>query len=215
MTVLLAGATGLVGGKLLAGLLQSGQPVVSVGRRPSGLTHPQLTEMQVDFAALPPLPQADIAICALGTTMAAAGSREAFRTVDHDAVLSFLQAAHAAGSRHAILITAVGSDPSAAAFYSRVKGEAEKGAEALGFDRLDIIRPGLILGARAERRTLEALMQRVAPLLNPLLVGGLSKFGAIPAETIADAILRLCSATLPGLHIHGNSQLRQLVLQSR
>ncbi|MBS3962185.1 MAG: hypothetical protein KGZ61_10215 [Sandarakinorhabdus sp.] len=212
MTVLLAGATGLVGGRLLAGLLESGQPVISVGRRPSGAAHPQLTDLCVDFAALPPLPRADIAICALGTTMAAARSRDAFRAVDHDAVLSFLQGARRAGVQHAILITAVGSDPSAAAFYSRVKGEVERAAHAIGFERLDVIRPGLILGARADRRPIEALMQRVAPLLNPLLVGGLSDFGAIPAATIAAAIVCLCSATAKGRYIHGNRAMRRLAL---
>lgn len=214
MTVLLAGATGLVGGKLLSGLLAKGQPVVCVGRRASGTVHPQLVDMLVDFAALPPLPQAETAICALGTTIATAGSRDAFRAVDHDAVLAFLLASRKAGARHAVLITAVGSDPAAAAFYSRVKGEAEVGARAMGFEQLDLIRPGLILGARAESRPMEDLMQRLAPVLNPLLVGGLTQFGAIPARTIATAIIRLSGTAVPGVHIHGNTQLRQLALDS-
>jgi len=215
VTVLLAGATGLVGGKVLAGLLANGHAVFSIGRRPSGVVHPQLTEAQVDFAALAPFPRADTAICALGTTMAAAGSRTAFRAVDHDAVLAFFREAHRAGAARAILVTAVGSDPHATAFYSRVKGEVEIAVEAIGFERLDIIRPGLILGERAERRPMESLMQRVAPVLNPLLVGGLAQFGAISAETIANAIIVLCERPGSGLHSHGNLQLRQLVLEMR
>ena len=49
-----------------------------------------------DFDDLPPLPQALVAVCALGTTRAKAGSDAAFRAVDHDAVLAFARAATAA-----------------------------------------------------------------------------------------------------------------------
>lgn len=215
MIVLLAGATGLVGGKVLAGLLQQGLHVVSVGRRTSAVDHPHLTELLVDFAALPSLPPADVAVCALGTTIAAAGSRNAFRAVDHAAVLAFLKAAHRAGTRRAVLVTAVGANPRSGAFYSRVKGEVERDAGAIGFAQIDIIRPGLILGLRDNRRPMEALMQRAAPLLNPLLFGRAVQFGAIPADTIAEAIVQLCGRTHNGRHVHGNRELRQLVLENR
>ncbi len=215
MRILLAGGTGLVGGKVMAGLLEQGHHVLSVGRRASGVVHPHLADLLADFAALPALAAADVAVCALGTTIAAAGSRDAFRAVDHGATLSFLKAAHEAGTTRAIVVTAVGANPGARAFYSRVKGEVERDAGAIGFTRLDIIRPGLILGARAERRPLESLMQSLAPLVNPLLVGHSSQLGAIASDTIAEAIVLLSARREAGHHIHGNREMRQLVLQSR
>ncbi len=210
VTVLYAGATGLVGSRALPLLLDSGHRVIALGRRPTGRSHPALSELHTDFSTIPPLPPAEVAICTLGTTIRAAGSQAAFRAVDHDAVLAFAWAAKAAGCRQAIVVTAVGSSPSATAFYSRVKGETERDLQALGFDRLDILQPGLILGPRAERRPVEALFQALAPVLNPLLVGTLGRYGAIPADVVAAAIVALVGRQGAGLFRHENEALRNL-----
>lgn len=202
MTVLLAGATGLVGSRVLA----LRRDIVPVGRRATGVAG----EILADFAALPLLPPALVAISALGTTIRAAGSQAAFRAVDHDAVLAFARAAQAAGARHFIVITAVGADAASGVFYSRVKGEVERDLAALGFDRLDIVQPGLIFGARAERRPVEALFQWLTPVLNPLLVGGLGKYGGIGADAVARAVAALCDRSEPGRFVHQNRGIAAL-----
>lgn len=202
MTTLLTGATGLVGSRILPMLPDP----VPVGRRATG----RAGEIVADFAALPPLPPAKAAISALGTTIRAAGSQAAFRAVDYDAVLAFARAAQAAGVTHFIVITAVGADAGSSVFYSRVKGEVERDLAALGFARLDIVQPGLILGPRAERRPVEAFFQWLAPVLNPLLVGGLDKYGGISADDVAAAIAALTKAGGTGVHLHRNRDLRRL-----
>ena len=111
--------------------------IITVGRRP---TERAAHEIVADFTNLPTLPPAETAICVLGTTIGKAGSRKAFYAVDYGAVMSFAQAARAAGTRQFIVVTAVGADPSSAVFYSRVKGEVERNLRAMGFDRLDIVR---------------------------------------------------------------------------
>jgi uncharacterized protein YbjT (DUF2867 family) len=209
-SILFAGATGLVGSRALPLLLEDGHKVAVLGRRPTGRSHPALTELHCDFTRIPSLPPVDVAVCTLGTTIRAAGSQAAFRAVDHAAVLAFARAAQAAGAAQAIVVTAVGASPSAAAFYSRVKGETERDLASLGFARLDILRPGLILGPRDERRPVEALMQALAPVLNPLLVGSLGRYGAIPAEAIAGAIRHLVGQQGRGLFVHENNALRSL-----
>lgn len=208
--VLFAGATGLVGSRTLPLLLEAGHQVVVLGRRLTGLSHPALQELHTDFREIPPLPPSEVAICTLGTTIRAAGGQAAFRAVDHDAVLAFAQAARAAGCRRAIVVTAVGSSPSASAFYSRVKGETERDLKGCGFDRLDLLQPGLILGPRTERRPVEALLQAFVPLLNPVLVGPASRYGAIRAETIAAAIRTLVVQSGDGVSRHENAALREL-----
>ena len=202
MTVLLAGATGLVGSRVLA----LRPDIVPVGRRATGVAG----EILADFAALSPLPPALVAVSALGTTIRAAGSQAAFRAVDHDAVLAFARAAQAAGARHFIVITAVGADAASGVFYLRVKGEVERGLAALGFDRLDIVQPGLILGPRAERRPVEAFFQRLALLLSPLFVGTLGKYGAISADALARAVAALCDRSEPGRFVHQNPDIAAL-----
>lgn len=78
-TVILAGATGLVGREILQGLLADPGvcTVHTLGRRPPATQHPKLTAHIVDFAALPPLPAADELYLALGTTIKVAGSQAA------------------------------------------------------------------------------------------------------------------------------------------
>ncbi|GGE01240.1 NAD-dependent dehydratase [Polymorphobacter glacialis] len=206
MTVLLAGATGMVGSRVLARLLAARVSVVPVGRRATGIAG----EVVADFAALPELPAAEVAICALGTTIRAAGSEAAFRAVDHDAVLAFARAAKAAGASRFILVSSVGADAGSRVFYSRVKGEVEAALGAMGFARLDIVQPGLILGPRAERRPAEAFFQRLMPVLNPLLVCGLARYGAVSAGDIARAIVKLSVRVVPGRFVHHNRAIRAL-----
>jgi uncharacterized protein YbjT (DUF2867 family) len=210
MSVLLAGATGLVGSRVLDLLCAAGTPVVAVARRATGKTATALTEVIADFAALPPLPKAQVAICALGTTIRIAGSQAAFRAVDYDAVLAFARAAQAAGVTHFTLVSSVGASAASPVFYSRVKGEVERDIAVMNFARFDIIQPGLILGPRADRRPAEAMFQAAAPWLNPLLFGPAERYGGIAADVIAAAIARLASQTTPGRYVHQNGELRKL-----
>ena len=100
-TVLLAGATGLVGGQMLQALLAD--PTVAqvhaLTRRNLDLSHPKLRPLRVDFTHLPALPPADELCLALDTTIKVAGSQAAFRAVDFDANLAVARAAVAAGVR--------------------------------------------------------------------------------------------------------------------
>ena len=113
MRLLLAGGTSLIGGEVLRLGLKNGHEITTVGRRPAGMTS---SEIVSSFDNLPRLPPADIAICALGTTIRQAGTKAAFRAIDEEAVVSFATAAKAAGVDHFLVVTAVGANPDALAF---------------------------------------------------------------------------------------------------
>jgi len=148
--VIVAGATGLVGREILAGLLadRTVDAVHSLGRRTPAVQHSKLTAHVVDFAALPVLPPADEVYLALGTTIKVAGSQAAFRAVDHDANLAVAKAALAAGASRAGLVSAMGADARSNVFYSRVKGELEDALARMAFEGLVIARPSLLAGNR-------------------------------------------------------------------
>ena len=153
----------------------------------------------------------DAAISTLGTTLKAAGSRAAFRAVDFDMVVDFARAAREAGARRMIAVSSVGADAGARAFYLRTKGEMEAALARLGFERLDILRPGLLLGdRRGDHRTGERIGMMLGPLLNLLLRGSLDRFGAIDAEVVAQAIAKLLALEGSGAHIHHNREIRRL-----
>ena len=159
-TAVVAGASGLVGGCLLRLLLADldyGR-VVSLGRRTLDMRHPKLEQQVVDFLALERLehfPRADDVFSCLGTTIRAAGSREAFRRVDHDAVVALARAAHQAGATRFLHVTALGAHPRSRVFYNRVKGETERDVAALGLPTVVALRPSLLDGPRQQVRPAE------------------------------------------------------------
>jgi uncharacterized protein YbjT (DUF2867 family) len=191
-TVLVAGASGLVGRAVLQGLLadDSVAAVHALGRRKLGLEHPKLTSHAVDFTALPPLPPVDEAYLALGTTIKVAGSQAAFRSVDFDANLAVAKAVFAAGARKLGLVSAMGADVRSSIFYNRVKGELEEALTLIGFDTLVIARPSFLSGDREALgqpvRGGEKLALRVSQVLRPLIPANLR---AIAAADVARALL--------------------------
>ncbi|HEX8149331.1 MAG TPA: oxidoreductase [Pyrinomonadaceae bacterium] len=188
----MAGATGLVGRALLEGLLADASvaAVHALGRRAPGLSHPKLTPHVVNFAALPPLPPADEVYLALGTTIKAAGSQDAFRAVDFDANLSAARAALAAGARRCGLVSAMGADAKSRIFYNRVKGETEDALARLSFEGLVVARPSLLLGDRETlgqpRRPAERVGVAVGRILGPLVP---ANYRPIAAAAVARALL--------------------------
>jgi uncharacterized protein YbjT (DUF2867 family) len=211
-SALVAGASGLVGGFVLEALLESPlyREVCSLGRRALPQQHPKLTQRTVDFARLEnePLPAADDAFCCLGTTIKKAGSQEAFRAVDHDAVLAFAQAARKAGARRFLLVSALGADARSRMFYNRVKGEAEEHLQRLGFESLVHLRPSLLLGERAENRPSERVAIVVAKALGPLL----RPFSGRPIEarTVARAMVVLARDSAGGVRVVPSGELQEL-----
>jgi uncharacterized protein YbjT (DUF2867 family) len=193
LTALLAGATGLVGRACLRRLLDHPDyaKVVAVVRRPLDLKHPRLETVVSALDGLDALAVRTVthAFCALGTTIAKAGSEAAFRQVDHDAVLAFARLARRHGATQFVLVSSIGADPASSNFYLRVKGETERDLAAIGFAGTHLLRPGLLLGDREESRPAEALARTFAPWLNPLLVGGLRRYRSVEADAVAAAMI--------------------------
>ena len=105
-------------------------------------------------------------------------------------------------------MSAVGAAVGSRNFYLRTKGETEAGLRRLGFPRLDLLRPGLLLGARdGPARPVERLGMAVAPLTNALTPRRWSRYRAIPAETVARAIVTLAGMTAPGVRVHDNDAM--------
>ncbi len=198
----LAGASGLVGGVLLRRLLQDDYfgRVVSVGRRTLPLQHPKLTQVLADFSspsAFEALDEPDAGFGCLGTTIKKAGSRQAFREVDHHAVLVFAQAAKTRGARVFVHVSALGADPRSRVFYNSVKGEIERDVAQLGFPSVYALRPSILDGEREESRPAERLGLVVTRALGPLL----GKYRPTPVEAVARVMVASAKAAAPGVHV--------------
>ena len=213
--ICLVGATGLVGSRLIAGAV--GRPdarLVAVARRE--VTLPKGARMEVLVADTPgwgdaiAASNAKVMVCALGTTWRSAGKDEAaFRAVDHDLVLACARAAKAAGIPHLIVVSSAGANRHGRSRYLRVKAETEDALIKVGLKRLDILRPGLLVGRRQERRPLERLAMLASPLTDRLLLGGARRFRSIRVDVLVQAIFGLAREKAGGRFIHEGDMLKR------
>ena len=212
---LVAGATGLVGGFLLKTLLDAPDytRVYALTRRLIGKEHPKLANRVVRFDRMAEQLKglvAQDAFCCIGTTIAEAGSQEAFREADVDAVLLFARAARAAQATRFVVVSSVGASSRSKKFYLRTKGEMEEAVTDLGFASVDIMQPSLLLGPRTALRLLEVTGQIFAPLINPLLRGAREPLRAISAETVAKGMLGAARRGARGTNRYTFSGIQQL-----
>ena len=139
-SVVIAGASGVVGSRALHSLLARADVdrVIAIGRRRLPVQHRKLVSAVADLqrtsaiaAAIPD--GVTVAICCLGTTIKTAGSKDAFRAVDRDAVVNFAEAARQKGAQRFLLVSSLGANPGSGNFYLRTKGEAEAAVARAGY----------------------------------------------------------------------------------
>ncbi|MEU8776880.1 NAD(P)H-binding protein [Streptomyces sp. NPDC048606] len=192
-SALLVGATGLVGGQLLARLLRNPlyDRVTVLARRPLSVSHPGLDARVVDFDALGPddVPAVDDVYGALGSTIRKAGSQETFRRIDQHYTVEVARLARAAGARRLAVVSSQGANPASRAFYLRVKGDMEEQVAALGYPQVEIFRPSFILGPREERRAGEKVGMVAASLLAPAMLGPVRPYRPVHAGRLASAMI--------------------------
>ena len=202
-TALIAGATGLIGKELVQRMLQSDQYnlIYLISRKPCGIVHEKIHEIIIDFERIEQITleiPVDLAFCTLGTTMKQAGSREKFRKVDLEYVLSFARLAKTAGVSKFLVISSMGANPKSSIFYNRVKGLAEDGLLNLGFKHLVILRPSLLLGKRPEPRLGERMGAVIMKVFNFFIP---DNYKAIEASRVAEKMLEMAQKPNEGVTI--------------
>ena len=196
--VAVAGATGLVGNRVLLRLLEDPEVARVVAPTRRALPpHPKL-DNPLFTTGWPVLPPLDEAYACLGTTRKIAGSDAAFRAVDFDLTVAFARAAKASGARRLGLVSSTGANAAASLLYPRTKGEVEKAISGLGFETVVIARPSLLLGKRTAPRAAEKMAEVVLSLVKPLLIGPLRKYRAISGEAVAASLIASVRGKFPG-----------------
>ena len=209
-TAVVAGASGLVGSALVKLLLELPHytKVHLLVRKEIGLAHPKLIQHVVDFDNIESLElgfQAEDAFCTLGTTIAKAGSKEAFNLVDHDYVCSFASKAFAMGVTGFYVVSSMGANPTSAVFYNKVKGEMEEDLKKCNFPRLGIFRPSLLLGPRTEKRAGEKFAGWLMKTLNFLIP---AKYKAIHVDKVARRMIEVALGKGNGIFVLESDKLQ-------
>ncbi|MBT6780923.1 MAG: hypothetical protein HOA94_06905 [Porticoccaceae bacterium] len=97
------------------------------------------------------------------------------------------------------LVSSVGADANSKSFYLRTKGQLEEAIKLLNFSSINIYRPGLLIGDRQEKRSAEKVGQLLSKVIDPLLVGSLSKYRSVKGEVLAQTMVRQAKGDV-GVH---------------
>lgn len=208
MKVLIIGATGLVGSELVKHFSHSSevQTITTLARRKLDptLDHDKIAEISLPDLSPAKLNEltveADVAICALGTTIKVAGSKENFRFVDLELVKSFGELVKRNHIKSLFVISAMGAKADSSIFYNRVKGEAEEALLFQDHSSLYLIRPSLLIGDRKEERKGEKFGISVVKCLEPFLPQSLNRMLGTKVSALVAFISKAIKDPQSGVH---------------
>ncbi len=211
-TALIAGYTGLIGSQLLSLLLESNDynKIIAVGRRNLDIQDPKLIQQKIDFNNIQLEEQnIDDVFCCLGTTMKKAGSKEKFRLVDFHYPVNLANYCLNNGAKQFLLVSSMGADAKSGIFYNKVKGEVENAVSKLGYPRLDIFRPSLLLGDRGESRFAEDLGNAAMKLFGVFFLGPMKNYKAIDSGKVARAMNYFAQEEGSSSYFHLSAELQK------
>lgn len=225
-TAVVIGSTGLIGSLIVKKLVRDNtfNQIISIVRNKASLTdspfnNPKVHLLQFDFKnwnEFEPQIRSNIGtsqasfFCCLGTTMAQAGSSEAFKKVDYEYVVNFAKLAKSCQAEQLLIVSALGADKGSSVFYNRTKGEMEETVQKEFSGPLHFLRPSLLLGDRKDFRLGERLAILLAPIYSFLFIGSWSKYRPVPAEKVANAMVLLAGKKISAGVVLENSELLRL-----
>jgi uncharacterized protein YbjT (DUF2867 family) len=202
-SIVMLGATGAVGGYAAAHLVKLSNVArfTTLGRRPvaeldAAFVQQHVVDVLNADSYRAHLPGHNVAMCTLGVGQPSKVSAEEFVKVDKTAALDFARACREAGVQHFQLLSSVGTKATSSSFYLRTKGELEAALKGLGFARLSIFHPSMILTPTNRYGFGQGVMLKMWPSLTPVLIGPLRNYRGIEVARLGRAIA--VNVTRPG-----------------
>jgi uncharacterized protein YbjT (DUF2867 family) len=191
MHALLIGATGATGKDLLDLLLKddSYHQVDIFVRRNLDIQHEKLKIHIINFD-IPEqwkhLVKGDVLFSCLGTTLKAAGGKEAQWIVDYDYQYQFAKLARQNNVNNYVLVSSGFSSPNSPFYYTRMKGQLEEAVKALVFSKLAIFNPPVLIRKNSDR-TAEVAGLKAIQFFNR--IGIFRSQNPLPTEILAQAMI--------------------------
>lgn len=201
-TAVIIGATGAVGKEILKEILGTEyyERIYVLGRNSiSRLPEDdRLTKIVIDFENMrfdtSILDDADV-FAALGTTIKIAGSKENQRKIDVDYTVNFAKLCEEK-VRSFNVVSAIGANSKSKNFYNSLKGELEDKLKEMNLGTLRIFQPSLLISKREDKRFLEELFMKVAPIFQFVLKGKTKKYSPIEASLLGKVIVRFATENI-------------------
>lgn len=224
LNAIVIGATGEVGKAIVKELVKRSQfeKVTLIVRRQLELPSPETDENYrkieqklVDFEKLSESAEAfkghHVGFSALGTTRGKSGAAGFYR-VDHDYVVESAKLTKEGGCKHFHLVSSGGANKNSSFLYMKTKGETEDEVSKMGFERVSIYRPSLLLVDRVEKRTFESILQAIARTMD------FGRWMSIDVPVLSKAIVDNCFRPLSGdnnVEIFENGDLNKMGKESK
>ncbi len=197
-TAILFGATGLIGKQVLKELIHDSRysRILVISRKLINTGSSKVQEVITGFESKELLENnlaGDEIFCCLGSTIRKAGNQEEFRKVDYNLPVMIGAIAKKKGINKMLVVSSLGADAKSSNFYLRTKGEMEQSLLSMGIRSLHFFRPSMLLGARDESRPAETFGKIAMQAFSFLFIGGLKKYKAIHAHTVAKAMVKVAN----------------------
>lgn len=212
MQAIIIGATGATGKDLLDILLNDSRySIVKIFvRKKTGVKHPKLQEFIINFnqpESWQHLVTGDVLFSCLGTTLKAAGSKEAQYKIDYGYQLAFAEAAGKNNIPVLALVSSSGADANSPFFYMKMKGELEEAVKKLQFKKLLIFRPPMLIRKGTDRSG-EKWGLKLISVLNAI---GLAKsMKPLETEKLALTMAEKVVSETEGAHIFAGPELKKI-----
>ena len=199
MKVLVVGATGFIGSRLVRAFIAAGHEVTGAARHADGLPEGCASHVPLDYTALPApddlrraLSGHDLVINAVGILRER--GRQTFAALHDEGPRALFAACVAAGVRRVFQISALGAGPGAVARYHRSKHAADRFVMEQPLDWL-VIQPSLVYGPGGGSAGLFNLLASLP--LTPLPAGGHQRVQPLHVDDLVAAMLELARAPAP------------------
>ena len=210
--ILLAGASGLVGGHIL-NILEDGDSDLTLLLRDRLEEKEHLKQIVTNFDNLNEmegLGDIDEVYIAIGKKLSLFDliylkkeKRKDFKKVDFEYIKNIGAFARKLGAKSIGLISAVGANDNSRNVYLNIKEGVEKEIISMGFEKVVIARPSHLLGKRKDEKIsfLISALEIITNLLGYLTIGPLKKFRNIHASNVASSLVSKMNDIEDGIHM--------------
>jgi uncharacterized protein YbjT (DUF2867 family) len=198
MKIILTGATGMIGEGILIECLKDQRvtEILSVSRRPSGKTHPKLSEYIVpEFLNLP---ESDPKLAGFDACFFCAGvssvgmDKALYEKLTYDTTMAFAKAIGAQTQLSFIYVSGSGTDRTEKGrlHWARIKGKVENDLSRMAFRQTFGFRIGMMIPAEGQQYVLKYYnyLGWMSPFLKIVSPNIISTMGQV-----ANAMIRVCS----------------------
>ena len=210
--ILLAGASGLVGGHIL-NVLDDGNSELTLLLRNKLQEKTHLKQVVTDFDNLDELDELgniNEVYIAIGKKLSLFDliylkkeKRKDFEKVDFDCIKNIAIYAKKLGAKSIGLISAIGANEKSRNVYLNTKERIEKEIIAMGFEKVVIARPSHLLGKRKNEEVsfLISVFENITNILGHLMIGPLKKYRNVHASNVAKSLVSKMNNVDSGIHI--------------